>query len=130
MSTFVKLASDTRFHNCLGILDSDLSRYKRTRSNMGISVLTPKAVYQNDGNLLEEDVIKSGSKAKILVDHVNPNRYHVMVEANPALYEFADVQYPRILEPGDELALILYIKAHKNLDLTSLEYFVRMYVID
>jgi len=78
----------------------------------------------------EEPEIKRGTKIALQpTSTCSPNRrYRVMVEANPALYDVASIQYEKIVEHGSEGGVV-YATFTKACDLSELEYLVRYYLL-
>ena len=81
-------------------------------------------------DLPEELEIIRGSKLTLNpVSTCRPNRrYRVMVEANPLLYEVANIQYERIVESETEGGQI-HATFTKKYDLSELDYLVRYYLL-
>ena len=74
--------------------------------------------------------IKKNSKVELVpvALTIPAKRYRVMVECNPKLYEVAQVQYQKIVEPDTQGGTV-YCKFTKDFDLSELEYLVRYYLI-
>ena len=57
-------------------------------------------------------------------------KYQSLVEVNPALYAMGDVSVPRIGEPGEDIPLVVRLRAAAPCNPHSLEWHVRIYLLD
>lgn len=119
------------------------ARGNRLSKYGGISEFTEDMKYSNDYIALymplgecyipsKESIVtevKSGTRAILLPKvPVSPaNRYRIAVVANPELYEYAQVHYEALIEPGGKLRL--YAKFHKDMNVHELDYLARLYLI-
>lgn len=77
---------------------------------------------------LEEGKIKANQSALLEFGTVNPNKYHLCLEINPALYELALVNHQKFLEPMEgNQALKLFVHAKKEIDVGSIPWWIRIY---
>jgi hypothetical protein len=60
---------------------------------------------------------------------VTPHRYRVKVVVNPKLIEYAEVNCPDILEQDEDANLVVMAKFYRKMDLTSLDWLVKLYLI-
>lgn len=57
-------------------------------------------------------------------------KYQSLVEVNPALYAMGDVSVPRIGEPGEDVPLVVRLRAAAPCNPHELDWLVRVYLLD
>lgn len=57
-------------------------------------------------------------------------KYQSLIEVNPALYAMGDVSVPRIGEPGQDLPLVVRLRAAAPCNVNALDWLVRIYLLD
>lgn len=132
MSSLVKLNLSSRQTNYLKLDCPPWVGIRNTKTALGLELSGGKAIYLGGEKAGEDagDVIKANQRVEIQLGVLKPAKYHVLIEANPALHRVGVVTHPRMVEPGDKLELSLFIRAEKQVDLTELDWLIRLYMLD
>lgn len=122
MDVFNKINTPNRQFK-LGIKGKPIS-YSNDYTCMYVGIDTTN-LEDEEGNI---SLTKGKSVKLIPAVSVDPKRgYKVLVDINPALYEYGDVSCVRIIEGESGDQATVYIKLRKALDVTQLQYLVRLY---
>jgi hypothetical protein len=131
MSALVKLTSISRQSGYIRLEAADGVSTRATGTGMGLQVSGGKmlsATGEDAGS--EVDAIRANKRGIIHMGTISPSRYQVLVEVHPDLHMLGSVGHARIIEPGDSIPLDIYINAHRAVDVSALEWTVRLYMID
>lgn len=134
MSALVHLPHSTRVNMYLKPRAAEGFSTQITRSKFGVEFQATSAVVaellsgKEAGTAVGK--VAANQRAKLILGTVEPTKYQAIVSVNPAFNEVATVQAPLILEPKEETSLILIINAHKEVDLSKLGWFVRVYMFE
>jgi hypothetical protein len=120
--SFIKLAVPTKLVNHAGLKMDDGFHYVHGKNYMYVDIPS-----------LSASEIKKAShvflEAAATVDV--KGQYLVMIEANPVLAEYGQVQSGYYIHPGSgQKRLGVWFFALKPLSLSELEYLVRLYMVD
>lgn len=131
-SAFVKLrGAQNRYLNLDG--QSGLEIHP-TPSGWGVELRKPLSVTivggEKDGLELDGTTVRAGQKVALAFGDVKAGAYHILVQPNHELGALASLMTPTIVEPGDVAELTVYLKADRQVDLTSIGWFLRLFVID
>lgn len=74
--------------------------------------------------------IAANQRAVLHLGYIKPYKYQSIVTINPEFNLFATVVGPGILEPREEVPLSLVINAHKEVDLSKISWFCRVYMFE
>lgn len=132
MAALVKLSLASRMGNYLRIKLLDGVTFRPTNSSMGVQLAggTLTAVGgEKDGEVVEF-ALKANQKVRWSVGTCCPQKYHAVLEANPDLMALGTVQVQTLLEPNEERSVGLYFTATRACDLATLEWAVRIYLLD
>ncbi len=79
----------------------------------------------------EEPIAAQNSKLELQpnVQFRLSSSYRLLVDVNPKLYEYGQVQFPRVIEPGEEKELKVHVKFSKECNLGQFDYLVRLYLV-
>ncbi len=137
MSSLVKLSTVSRINKHLNLKIAGGIETQFTASYMGVQLSGNPDVTLDSGaekgkqlSLINGD--KLSSKARYVIDlgSVSPNRYHAIVEVNPILHRLGNIGHVNMVEPGEETIISLYFQPFTNCDLTNLDWYVRIYLLD
>lgn len=127
-SVFLNLTRGNRLSQYMGLRLREGTLPKYGQPNYSY-VEIPIAEVQKEGEVVESAL--RNQHLLIVPDCILNVRgdYHVLVEPNPALAEFGQVQAPYYIHSGEgEQAPGFYITLRKDLDLSSIKYAVRLYL--
>ena len=110
-----------------GVSIETLGRDKYCKS---VVISGPGSLVNKDGELIEDNSLKTGQKGTLSLGELNVGQYHVMLEPNPEFVKQCQVRGPRLLEPRDRIELSYVIKADVPTSLNDLDYLFRLYIID
>lgn len=118
--------SNTRLLKTLGITGLvDINTIKFHSDYLSVLVGLKEAY-----NPSTEEIVgkaKKGNRLKLIPNiEVNPSREYLLVQPNKALEEFADIPGVFLIAPNSGDAISFYAKFHKECDLSSLDYIVRI----
>jgi hypothetical protein len=134
MSALVKLNLSSRKSNYLKMDVPPWVEITNTKSALGIQIgKGVKVISQsgdNAGDTLEGEVIPANKRVSIEAGTISPQKFQAIIECNPTLHKYGVVGHPRIVEPGDTAELSIQLKLDKQLDLSSIDWFLRIYMID
>jgi hypothetical protein len=134
MSALVKLNLSSRKSNYLKLDVPPWVEITNTRSALGIQIgKGVKVVAQsgdNAGDTLDNEIIPANKRVSLEVGTISPQKFQAIIECNPALHKYGVVGHARIVEPGDTVDLAIYLKTDKQLDLSTIDWFLRVYMID
>jgi len=132
----VKLSSPIRLRQQLALeLEPGLD-IKTTGTGLGLEITgvpaesTVQTSGKEAGEYVAPEALQSKARYKVNLGTLTPYKYHALVELNPALYTNAAAHVAKILEPGECVDLEYYIQPFRNIDLTKLDWHVRIYLID
>lgn len=131
MSALVKLSTSSRQSNYIRLETAEGVTHRPTPTSMGLQVSGGRmlsATGEDAGSVV--DTIKAGKRGIIHIGTISPSKYQVLVEVHPDLHMLGTVGFPRIVEPGDSLPLDIYVNAHRAVDVGTLPWTVRLYMID
>lgn len=83
---------------------------------------------ENDGKLLEGP-IRANQTVLIRLGAVSPQKFHMMFVVNPDLTRAGQVGVHNIIEP-EPTELTITIRASRQIELSELSYFARLYLLD
>lgn len=132
MSALVKLSTISRQSNYMRFVPANEDvTIRGTATMMGVQISGGNMIAATGDDAGEfVDAIKAGKRGIINLGTINPSKYQVLVECNPALHAIASVGHARIIEPGDNIPLELHISANKTVDVSALDWVVRLYMLD
>jgi len=136
MTTFVYLKNATQLGSQFDPEMAPAFLLRRTRTNFGAEVAlidteTPEATLLSGKEAgTKVTVIAANQRASLHLGTIAPRKYQVLVAVNPDFNAVATVQCPQILEPKEESSLDLVITAHKEVDLSTFEWFIRLYLTE
>lgn len=131
MSALVKLSVSSRQSHYIKLEAADGVISRPTSTSMGLQVIGGKMLSATgDDAGAEVETIKANKRGIIHLGTISPTRYQVLVEVHPDLHMLGTVGHARIVEPGDTVPLDIYITAHKSVDVATLPWTVRLYMID
>lgn len=134
MSVFVNLNKAGTTHKYLRLSTLDGITRHPTKSRMGLELGGTPVILtvggENDGRPLVDGVLKANQTVRISLGTVDPQKFHAMVEPNPMLSESCIVGGPRLIEPGDAEEITLTLRSFRQLDLSLVRYWVRIYLVD
>ena len=131
MSSLVKFAGARLIHQV------DLSKFSASvewsieQSGMALRLAGAKA-YAATGDSKDKEVAEVVGNQRIYIPLgiLHTSKYESMVEVHPALYAMGDVQIPRIGEPGEDLPLVIRLRAYGPCKPAELPWLVRVYLLD
>lgn len=134
MSAFVKLSINSRQTNYLRLnLGADV-QVRPTSTTMGIEFTGSPGITilggDKHGDALEGTIVKANQKVCISYGQMAPYKFHAKVVANSELAAYGTVQAADIIEPGDEVDIAIYFRAERQVDLATMKWLVRAYLID
>lgn len=134
MSALVKLNLSSRKSNYLKLDVPPWVEITNTKSALGIQIGQGVKVVSQSGETageeLEGTVVPANKRVSIEVGSISPQKFQAIIECNPTLHKYGVVGHARIVEPGDTVDLAIYLKTDKQLDLSSIDWFLRVYMID
>lgn len=134
MSALVKLNLSSRKANYLKLDIPPWVEITNTKSALGIQVGKGVKVVSQSGEKSGEEIldgiIAANKRVSIEIGVLRPQKFQAMIECNPLLHKYGTVGHARIVEPGDEVDLAIYLKTDKQLDLSTIDWFLRIYMID
>lgn len=120
-SVFLKLIDGARVKNHLGLRMDEGYEYIKGKNYLYLDI--PARPYVEKIKRNQHVFLEAAGAVNV------KGRNVVEVEANPVLAEFGQVQPSYRIHPDSgEKRLGIYFTAHKELDLTELEYLVRVYM--
>lgn len=131
MSALVKL-NNQRIIKYIGLEEAIPTTSRITRNSMSIELEggIVEILSGKEPGINEEGIIEANQKAKVTLGTIEPFKYNPMTTINPALLELADVRVPTIYEAGEHVEIALYITAHKKINVNTLNWLIRLYLID
>lgn len=134
MSALIKLNLSSRKANYLKLDIPPWVEISNTKSALGIQVGKGVKVVSQSGDTAGEEItdgiIPANKRASIEMGTLRPQKFQAMIECNPLLHKYGTVGHARLVEPGDEVELTIYLKTDKQIDLSSIDWFIRVYMID
>jgi len=138
VTTFVSLSKPSRFQMYAKptwnptvqshVLRSKWGMEVHPMSNCCIELLSGTAAKGSLGSEVES--LGPTQRGRIHLCDLEPSKYQVMVVVNPALQEVAAVQAPQLVEPGERVAVSLYVHAHKTLRMSDVQWLARLYLVE
>ena len=131
MSSLVKFAGARLVHQVdLSKLAADVE-WAIESSSMCLRLSGAKA-YAATGAEKDKPVDEAVGNQRIYIPLgvLHTYKYESMVEVHPALYAMGDVQIPRIGEPGEDLPLVIRLRAYGTCKPAELPWLVRVYLLD
>lgn len=122
-STFLKLVDGTRINNWMGLTLDPGMEYVRARDYLHLDVPARK---QEDMEVKRNQhiFIEAAGTVDVKGSHL------IEVEANPTLSAFGQVQGIHRIHPGTGVRQLgVWFTAHKNCDVSELDYLVRLYMV-
>jgi len=107
-----------------------LQKLKADMYCKSLALSGPGALLDKEGELLEDNCLKTGQKGTLTLGNVTVGQYHLLLEPNPALLKQCIVRGPRLLEPRESLELSFLLKADSPTNLNDLDYLFRLYIVD
>ena len=126
MQTFVKLRPAARI-SYIGLKAAEGIEPKINHGNFAMDV-DVQAVMLADGSMVS--TVQPNQSFTVPVGTLTPPRYTLMMVMSPAVQNACIGPSILMLEPGESLELTMNFKALRKLDLTSIPYFARIYLID
>lgn len=133
MSSLLKLNMPSRWTNYLRVQPAEGVNMRNVPSGLAVELHTRHAVLASGdkaGDSVEGTVIKPNQKVYLPLGVINPAKYHALLEVNPKFYLDGNVGVPRILEPNEEIELVVSFRADKTVDLEDMSWTVRIYMLD
>jgi hypothetical protein len=133
MAALVKLTTPTRIAGSLRLQTLDGVDVRSTQSGFAVQLACPHLIQvggDRDGERIDGTVVKPNQRVCLSFGTVKPDKYHVVVEANPELARYGVAQCPTVGEPGEELRLDVYLRADRSLDTAALAWGLRVYLLD
>lgn len=127
MAAFIKLASE-RTRVLVGLTLADNVTRHCTGSNMALE-LRGCRILGADGQPVDGP-LKANQKVALRLGTLAPKKYQAMVECHPDLHAYGQTQLPRLIEPDDTVDLTLFFRADRAVDIASLPWIARVYLID
>jgi hypothetical protein len=126
METFVKLRPTARISYAGLTPGVDVNSMNVHQKNFALDVHVTGAKTK-DG---VSEVIEVNQNFEVDLGKIKAQKYSVMVILHPSIQQSTSGSITStIVEPGESLDLSLKLKALRKIDLTSLSYFARLYVI-
>lgn len=120
MGALVRVSQRSRIAQYLGLTVEDLEKVTITKDCMGVCVPV---------KVPEVCVIKANSRATLVPDvKIAVSKLNVLVSVNPEILSKGIAQCPSVLGVGDDL--VIEFTAYKQLDLSTLDYLVKLFIID
>ena len=130
-TAFIYSVNNNRIGAYLGYTRAPNIVSKPLASKMGIQVSGSAELTATlaSGKEAGTEVTEAGANQRIVIElgTVDPAKYQVKVSVNPALYHIGHIQCADVVEPGDKLALQLYISTNQKVALGELPWLVRLY---
>jgi hypothetical protein len=131
MSSLVKFAGARLVHQL------DLSKlaagveWQIEQSGMSLR-LSGARTYAATGEAKDTAVTEVAGNQRVYIPLgiVHTYKYQSMVEVHPALYSMGEVQVPRIGEPGEDVPLVIRLRAWGPCIPHALPWLVRLYLLD
>lgn len=134
MSALVKLATDRRMASYIKAKLHDGIDKRATDTSLGIELFgEPKIVVlggEKDGQEIRDGIVKPNQKVVVTVGSMNPHKYQVIQQPHYDLVMNGEVRHNQFMEPGDEVAIGFVFKADRQIDMNSLPWLVRLYMLD
>ena len=131
MSSLVKFAGTRLVHQI------DLSKlaagveWRIVPSSMALELGGAKAyAASGDGKDQELQGVAGNQRCYIPLGTLHTYKYQSLVEVNPALYAMGDVSIPRIGEPGEDVPLVIRLRAYGPCNPAALPWLARVYLLD
>jgi len=87
-------------------------------------------LFDKEGELIEDNSLKSSQKGKLHLGELTSNKYHILLEPNPEFISLCSVKGPRLLEPYERINLNYFLKADYPICLNDFDYLFRLYIVD
>lgn len=96
------------------------------------SILIKEAgcLFDKEGELLEDNSLKSSQKGKLRLGTLSSSKFHLMLEPNPKFSMSCTIRGPRLLEPYESVELEYLLKADYPTCLNDFDYLFRLYIVD
>jgi len=94
---------------------------------------TPNVLYiggAKDGEAVEDGKVKANQFVAITVGYIQPTKHQVQLVVNPALHYYGTVNNPTIVELGESLSVVALFQAKRELVLSEIEWWFRIYALD
>jgi hypothetical protein len=101
-----------------------------TPNTWGLQITKPLAVMKGNGELLEGTEVSTNQRVVLNLGMIENPKYQLLIKHNPLLAQYGQVQMDSMREPGEHGILLLYFKADRALDLGTLDWLVRLYLVD
>ena len=99
-------------------------------SNYGADITgLPAVIKKVDGEPLDGTVLKTNQRVELVLGTINPKRV-LLIAVNPVLYQSGTVQTATAYPPNSKEVLSIQIQTNKGLDLASLDYLMRIFVME
>jgi len=136
MSSFVCLPNATRIGLHLRPEAAEGFYVRQLNSKFGVEIRAKEGILPQAELLSGKDAgtlvakLAPNQRAVLRMGWIQPYKYQAMLVPNPTLLPIATVQHALIVEPKEETELALFINSHKEVDLTALEWLVRIYLFE
>lgn len=134
MSAIVKLGTASNTGGPLGITNAGKDSVLPTKDYMGVrlsDVTMVKIGGKDHGGVITDNIIEARQTVLIRpAVEMLPRKYQILVSYNPLLLKYGIVSCPPIIAPSEVNNLSLQFTALKKIDLSDLEYFYELYMID
>ena len=133
MPSYLKLVDDLRIRNYLGLAMDEGKEYKRAaKMSQGYAFIEiPIRGLVKDGELVQEGLRNQYLELQAAATVEVKGNYRFEVHPNPALLEYGMTSGMYYLEPDEgRKQLSTHIWLRKDLDLSKIDYAVRIYMRD
>lgn len=90
-----------------------------------------KQTGEDAGEEVDGSELKGKSRYIVELGQIKPHRYQTLIQVNPDLHKLGVVgPASYIAEPAEPTVISFTFQPFKNCDLTKLDWYVRMYLID
>ena len=134
MGSLIKLANPRLLGRELRVKEWGSVDLLPTPSYMGVQFggqpKVSKVSGKDQGEVDLEEKLHHQARYEIFLANVRPLKYHGLVEVNPELHRLGQVGHVSVLEPAEAVDLFFTFQPFGAVDLTKLDWYVRLYLLD
>jgi hypothetical protein len=133
LSALIKLNMPSRWSNYLRVQPAAEVLMRNTSTGLAVELAGGVLTYaagEKAGEEVEGTQVKANQKVFLPLGSMKPAKFHALLEVNPKFYLEGTVGFPRIVEPGQEIDLVLSFRADKAVDFADIPWIARIYLID
>jgi len=93
-------------------------------------VAKPVPLFDKDGQLLEEPIVKAAQRCTLNFGKLTADKFHLLLIPNPEINRNCYIGGPMLIEPYQTESLEYIVRGERQIDLSSLEFLFRVYIMD